>query len=77
MFIVLQITEHLAKGKAKSESYLTSLVTHAIVVDPTCYEAEKAQELWQIPTVTVSFRKFVVLYLYFIVLLLFVALLNS
>nr|CAB3264678.1 PAX-interacting protein 1-like [Phallusia mammillata] len=49
-----KLRETLTKRKAKAESYLTSLVTHAIVVDPTRYEAEEAQELWQIPTVTVN-----------------------
>lgn len=50
----MQIKDILLKGKAKAESYLSALVTHAIVSDSSHYEVEAAREMWQIPTVTVS-----------------------
>nr|XP_039255232.1 PAX-interacting protein 1-like [Styela clava] len=42
----------LIDGKAKQESYLSGLATHAIVSDFSNLEVEEARDVWQIPAVT-------------------------
>lgn len=49
-----RIEKLLVEQKAKVESYLSGLATHALVTDYSNIEIEEAQDVWQIPTVTVK-----------------------
>ena len=62
----VQIKEALINGKAKSETYLSAMVTHAVVSDHEHYEMDAAKDVWQIPTVKVcenAYFKFCLVFL--------------